>query len=100
MVAGIVLAFQLILVADDIPKLDVRASCRAGAGGSEPSYQGCLRDEKNAEDQLTKDWAQFSALDKPACVAQSQSYTSSYVTLLTCLQVARDARGFEKNEKK
>src|SRR5262245_8869695 len=100
MVSGIVLAFQLILAAEEIPKLDVTGSCRAGAGGSDASYQGCLRDEKAAEEELVKGWAQFSALDKPMCVAQSQAATSSYITLLTCLQTARDARGFEKNEKK
>ena len=68
--------------------------------GSDAAYEACLRNEKAAEEELTKGWAQFSALDKPMCIEQSQAATSSYVTLLTCLQIARDARGFEQKEKK
>ena len=98
MIAEVVFAFQLILAADEIPKLDVTGSCRAGTG-TDAGYQSCLRDEKAAEEELTKNWAQFSKLDKPMCIAQSKAATSSYVTLLTCLQMARDARVLRKTRR-
>jgi hypothetical protein len=50
-------------------------------------------DEKEARDHLQKQWAQFNPSDKAQCIQETtMGGTSSYVELLTCLEMARDAR--------
>jgi hypothetical protein len=56
------------------------------------SEQGCLSDERAAHDLLLKEWTQFSAGDKTSCTDQTRNFNPSYVELLTCLELLRDAR--------
>jgi hypothetical protein len=81
-----------------VPTFDVSRTCRAEAADAPATREGCMRDEQKARDQLAAEWGQFSAADRTNCVqpAVDISGVRSYVELLTCLQIARDARKLPK----
>ncbi|WP_162826679.1 hypothetical protein [Pseudolabrys taiwanensis] len=88
--------------ADDVPKLDVGATCRAGAeaypgGGGE---KACLADEQDARTTLTQQWSQYSAESRRRCTQMVSDIpgTQSYIELLSCLEMARDAQGLPKDK--
>jgi hypothetical protein len=80
-----------LVAADQVPNLDVRPGCQA-TDIADMSQQTCLEDERAARDDLMKEWGQFPAQDKAMCADQSKNYHPSYVELLTCLEIARDAK--------
>jgi hypothetical protein len=88
---SILLGLQLV-AADQVPTFDVRPGCRATVDTAEMSEQSCLSDERTARDDLAKAWPGFSASDKAMCVDQTSGFDPSYVELLTCLEMMRDAR--------
>ena len=59
----------LAAVADEVPKFDVKKSCRADVqaypGGGTPD--GCLADEQKARDQLVSQWTQFGPESRTKC---------------------------------
>jgi hypothetical protein len=72
-------------VADKAPRFNLNATC----GGSD----GCVKSETAAHDDLAKQWAQFPAADRARCVRLTTvSKMPSYVQVITCLEMARDAR--------
>jgi hypothetical protein len=88
----------LISVADGVPNIDLKKTCRdaATASGAAPTQNDidiCIADEQGARDELVKAWAQFSGTAKARCVRASTDYSPSYVEVLTCLSMARDAKG-------
>jgi hypothetical protein len=97
--SSIVLATQLIVtVADEIPNLNFEPGCRAAATtGVGETSRSCIDDEKTARDKLAKEWSQFSVADRRNCTEEVSSFAPSYVELLTCLEVARDAKNEPKN---
>lgn len=80
-----------LVAADQVPNLDVRPGCQA-TDIADMSQQTCLEDERAAGDDLMKEWGQFPAQDKAMYTDQSKNYHPSYVELLTCLEIARDAK--------
>ena len=80
---------------DKVPVFDVAASCRAAASAGlsvSESYQSCMNDERSAREDLARDWAGFAAADRSRCTAESSGDgLPSYVELLVCLQMSRDA---------
>ncbi|MEA2980368.1 MAG: hypothetical protein QOF09_2191 [Alphaproteobacteria bacterium] len=94
------LALSATLIAatgSSVPDFDARPSCQAGAQSGvdfQPNVSSCVQDEQQAKSDLVKEWGQFSGSDKDSCVAEAESGgPRSYIELLTCLQVARDAAG-------
>jgi hypothetical protein len=81
-----------LIAADNVPTLDVGPGCRATVGIADVSPSSCFSDEKAAHNQLLKEWSQFSAADKTLCVGEATGFEPSYVELLTCLELMRDAR--------
>jgi hypothetical protein len=83
-------------VADSPPKLEVTASCNAAARGAISAGRdkdSCLADERAAEDTLKQNWSKFSAPDKTQCIGNVKTGgPPSYVELLSCLEVMRDAK--------
>ena len=87
----------------DVPKLNVEPSCRAAAdaakmgalaGANTRDLNSCMRDENEAKDALAKEWHEFSASDQQRCVRETTTGGSpSYVELLVCLEMIRDASG-------
>ena len=59
------------------------------------SLRQCLADEKGApNNELEKQWTQFSPALRDRCVATTETGGNpSYVEVLVCLQIGRDADG-------
>ena len=84
-------------VADNVPKLDVTASCRGAAATSDASVakttqEQCLVSESKAHDQLVEEWPQFTPADRTKCVAGIRGFEPTYSELVTCLEMERDVR--------
>ena len=76
--------------ADTAPKFDIARECRA-EGGAADVQQKCADDERQAYNQVQKEWAQFSAPARAQCIGEaSMDGTASYVEFLTCLEMERD----------
>jgi hypothetical protein len=86
--------------ADSPPQLDVSATCNAAARGAISAGRdkaSCLADERAAQDALAKDWPSYNATHKIQCVGNVQTGgPASYVELLSCLEVMRDAKKFRE----
>jgi hypothetical protein len=83
-------------VADSVPKFDIAKECRA-EGGPKAVLEQCAADEAKARDQLQPSWVQFSPHDKAVCITEtSMDGTPSYVELMICLEMARDAKKASK----
>jgi hypothetical protein len=78
------------------PTLQVGTSCEAAGRGSVVlgrDKKACLSDETTAQDTLKKNWSKYSATDKTQCVGMARTGgPASYVELLSCLEIMRDAR--------
>jgi hypothetical protein len=85
-----------VALADGPPKLEVSASCNAAARGAISAgrdKESCLADERAAEQTLTQTWSKYSATDKTQCIGNVKTGgPASYVELLSCLEVMRDAK--------
>jgi hypothetical protein len=94
--AALALGTNLITVAAEVPKLNIEPSCKAaGIEGMAlgRTTQSCINDENTAHDQLVKDWSTYSADDKSHCLSMvSTGGSPSYVELLSCLEMSRDAK--------
>jgi hypothetical protein len=86
----------IIKVADNVPVLNFEPLCREAATGNlglKEEFEICSKDERAARDELAKQWSAFNAADRARCVrASSTNGTASYVEVLTCLELDRDAR--------
>ena len=96
--SSLALGSTLVLaVADQVPTLNVEPGCRAAARmgdrlSLDTSLRQCLADEKGAREELDKEWTQFAPALRQRCVATTQSGGDpSYVEVLVCLQMGRDA---------
>ena len=85
----------LVPVSEQVPVFDVSVSCRAAATAgmaADESYRSCMSDERSAREELLRGWASFAASDRSRCTAEaSGDELPSYVELLVCLQMSRDA---------
>ncbi len=88
---------QIALASDQVPQLNVEPSCHAAAmaqPAADRHEDVCKRDEMQARDKLQQEWGQFSGAQRDHCVTLSTLGGSpSYVELLTCLEMAKDAAG-------
>ena len=102
--AAFVLGSSLITVAaDNVPILKVEPSCKAaGAAGLMlgRTADSCMNDEKSAREDLVKTWSSFSGDDKTHCLSMvSTGGAPSYVELLSCLEMSRDAKKIAQGRK-
>ena len=82
--------------ARDVPRFDVAATCRADQ--AKATVDSCLSDENHARERLEKEWGQFRPADRTQCTQVSDMRGfQSYVELITCLEMARDARSLPKD---
>jgi hypothetical protein len=59
-----------------------------------------MNDEKAAREDLVKNWSSFSADDKTHCLSMvSTGGGPSYVELLSCLEMSRDAKKIAQGRK-
>jgi hypothetical protein len=96
LLAGFVLlGAQAASAADGPPKLNVDTSCgAAGASGvNGRTHDACMDEENTARKTLSDKWGQFSAGQQTRCTGLvSMGGPPSYVELLTCLEMAEQAK--------
>jgi hypothetical protein len=89
-------ASHIVLAADTVPKFKVEQTCRRAGEVSVSlgrSAGDCKRDEEDAHSKLQQDWAQYTPPQRTGCVRSSSLGSSpSYVELLTCLEMAKQAK--------
>ena len=89
-----------LAVADSPPKFNAGPSCDAAARGAISNgrdKEACMGDERQAEDALTKNWSQYTGAHKTQCVGMtSRGGSPSYVELISCLDIMRDAAAINK----
>jgi hypothetical protein len=89
-----------VAVADRVPTLDTRPSCADAASevSETRTVATCQQSEQQARNSLASQWQNFPAADKQSCVAQTNvGGFPSYVQVLVCLELARDARTMKVN---
>ena len=91
----------------EVPFIDIQKTCKAAAGAmvrlmggttNEQDINACLDSEQKARDQIVKDRATYAAADKAQCM-RTDVYLPSYVEWLTCLEMERDVRKMEQEER-
>ncbi len=100
---GLLLGLPTTLaLADSPPKLDVAPSCNAAARGAISAgrdTESCLADEHSAESVLTQNWSKYNAADKAQCIGNVKTGgPASYVELLSCLEIMRDAKEIRETD--
>jgi|HubBroStandDraft_5_1064220.scaffolds.fasta_scaffold1283631_1 hypothetical protein len=92
----------LIAVADHVPKIDLGKTCRIAASvigaPTKNDIDVCIADEQDAHNQIVKDWGQFPAIAKDRCIRASTEYLPSYVEMITCLQMTKDAKDLSEDK--
>jgi hypothetical protein len=87
--------------ADDIPDLNVEPVCRGIAqqakdpgerGGPDLAFAQCVKSEQAVRQKLVSEWRTFRPTEKATCLGSEKGGYASYTDLLTCLEMARDAR--------
>jgi hypothetical protein len=98
--AVIPLGLQVVsALADGPPKLNIGSSCDAAAKGAVSAgrdEEACLGDELAAQEMLARNWAEYSRAHKTQCVAMTTQGGPSYVELISCLDIMRDANAIRK----
>ena len=82
-----------IAAADVVPNFNVEPTCKGGldSPGLNERYGRCIAEERDARSKLQANWSQYPAADRSQCSDTASMGTPSYVELLTCLEMARDA---------
>ncbi len=96
MASQVVTGSNLVRVADRIPKFNVEKSCSRVSSVTTAIRQrdssACERDEKDARSKLGEQWSHFTAAQRSDCIGLvSMGGPPSYVELLTCLEMAKQA---------
>jgi hypothetical protein len=99
--AAILLIANSAAQADDVPELNVDPVCRGIAqqakdpgerGGPDLAFAQCVKSEQAVRQKLIGEWSTFKPADKATCVGSVNGGYASYTDLITCLEMARDAR--------
>ena len=88
--------------AGGLPTLDVGPSCDAAGRGAVTlgrDRKACLGDETTAQDTLRQNWSKYAAADKSDCIGMVRTGgPASYVELLSCVEILRDARNIRNTD--
>ena len=93
---AIMVTLSPIAVSDSVPQFDIVRECRL-EGGSTATFDRCSQDEAAALSELKTKWVKFGSIDQKTCMATTIGGFSSYVELLTCLEMARDVVSANNN---
>jgi hypothetical protein len=108
-----IIAFLLLLAmmsdaplrADDVPDLNLDPVCRGIArqasdpgerGDADLAFSQCIKSEQAVRQKIIGEWSTFGPTDKAICVGSEKGGIASYTDLVTCLEMARDARQLNK----
>jgi hypothetical protein len=77
-----------------VPTFDIQSICsRSRVSDGFETAAGCTADEQSAREQLNKGWTKYASAERLRCTElSSEDGLTSYVELLTCLEVAEDAK--------
>ena len=91
----------VVAQAGGVPSLEFAQGCRDTASGDAAVLGTCMRDEQRARQRLTAEWETFPHADRTQCTALARLGTvlQSYVELITCLEMAKEARALPKSAK-
>jgi hypothetical protein len=103
-------------VGDQVPVINVEKTCKETTEADKAanlalpqSFENCMHDENSAKEQLAAIWSTYPASVRARCEQEATLVgTSSYVDLLTCMQMtdpakltpAMDLKGASKNRNK
>lgn len=86
----------VVAAAAGVPTFDARPGCQAAADTGmklQQNVDACVASERQVREALAKQWEDFSAQDRAECASlTSMGGPPSYIEVLTCLEIARDAR--------
>ena len=105
-IAGVAVVISFVVIrtalSQDIPKLNIDPVCHGIAQqASNPTEKGdpdlafaqCVQNENTMEKKLSSEWSTFMQSEKANCIGEETSVSlPSYTDLVTCLEMARDAR--------
>jgi hypothetical protein len=99
--AVILLIAALPAWSQEIPNLNVDPVCRGIAqqaanpsekGGPDLAFSECVKSEQAMRQKLAGEWATFLPREKSSCIGAEAGGLASYTDLVSCLEMARDAR--------
>jgi hypothetical protein len=86
------------------PNIDIQLTCRESSnalsgltGNDTQDFDACISDEQAAHDQLTKNWADYPALAKAACL-KPKEFLPGYVEWQSCIEMTRDVIKMRKDQ--
>ena len=90
--------------AQQVPTVDIAATCRAAAAvtvsllGSTGTndFQVCMDGENKARETIIKDWSSYAASDRVGCI-QPNVYLPTYIEWLTCIEMNKAVREARKS---
>jgi len=96
---AVVIGSPALVAIADVPVYDVAPSCRAAVTVMPGSFEACMKDEQSARAQLAATWDRFAGPQRANCVqTENTGGSPSYVELLTCMQMAQDAKTLPGNK--
>jgi hypothetical protein len=84
-----------------IPDLNVDPVCHGIAqqaanpsekGGPDLAFSQCVQSEQTMRQKLVDEWSTFSPSEKSNCIGAQGGGLTSYTDLVSCLEMAKDAR--------
>jgi hypothetical protein len=95
-------------VSERVPDINVQKLCKLRSADDrimrQPEPQGladCVREEKDAKQELVKMWATSDSVMRDRCQDEATALgTRTYLDLLACLQIADDIKSASKGRTK
>jgi hypothetical protein len=84
-----------------VPDLNVDPVCHGIAqqaanpsekGGPDLAFSQCVQSEQAMRQKLVNEWPTFLSAEKSNCIGAERGGMASYTDLVSCLEMARDAR--------
>jgi hypothetical protein len=98
--AAMTLGSPLTAAAERLPQFDPVRSCQSGGtlwGTPRQASESCVRSEQEARATLEKSWNEIFPADRTHCsLLVSTGGPPSYVELLSCVEMTREARAFRE----
>jgi hypothetical protein len=91
----------------NIPELNVDPVCRGIAqqaanpsekGGPDLAFAQCVKSEQAMREKLVGEWSTFLPAEKTNCIGSETGGMASYTDLITCLEMAKDARQLNQSK--
>lgn len=84
-----------------VPDLNVDPVCHGIAqqaaapsekGGPDLAFSQCVQSEQAMRQKLVNEWSTFLPTEKSNCIGEQMGGMASYTDLVSCLEMAKDAR--------